>query len=169
MVAIQGRGGMKGQLVFEFVIAAMFFLGIIMYTINYLNSTVFLYSSDYYVNTLESKAWQASEVLVRNEGVWSGSPPSMVPSVMGLAEDWPVLNESKIQGLNQFCVNYRSDVMRLLDINPELHGIRLEINESGGSSLLECGSLPRGIQSAMVSRFGVSESGNLLKVRVWYW
>ena len=159
---------MKGQLVFEFVIAAMFFLAMIMYTINYLNNTVFLYSSDYYANTLESKAWQVSEILMRNRGVWSGDPPNMVPSVIGLAGDWPVINESKILSLNQFCVNYRSDLMNLLDIDPELHGIRIEINESG-SILAACGSLPEGIQNAEVTRFGVSESGKLLRVRVWYW
>jgi hypothetical protein len=162
---------MKGQLVFEFVVAALFFLAIIIYTINYLNSTVFLYTSDYYENSLESKAWQVSEILVRIKGEWTGDPP-MVPNVIGLAEDWPVLDESKIDGLNWYCSNYRDDTMQLLNIDPNIHGARLEINKtvSGGEvSLLVCGKLPRGIQNAKISRFGISEDGSLLKVLVWYW
>ena len=42
--ALKRRGGrrvMKGQMVFEFVIATLFFLGIVMYTINVLNTSIF--------------------------------------------------------------------------------------------------------------------------------
>jgi hypothetical protein len=164
---------MKGQLVFEFVVAALFFLAIIIYTINYLNSTVFLYTSDYYENSLESKAWQISEILVRNEGIWAGSNENqMTPSVIGLAENWPVLNESKINSLNWYCSNFKDDTMWLLNIDPNNHGAVLEINKSISGTdipMLVCGDLPRGIQNAKLSRFGISEDGNLLKVRVWYW
>jgi hypothetical protein len=169
-----GRRGLKGQAVFEFVIATLFFLAIIIYTINYLNSTVFLFSGEYRTNSLESRAWQVSEILVRSPGQWSGLSPNMVPSEMGLAEDWPLLSEDKIESLDNWCQANMDEMMLLLDVDPRYHGIRLEVNKTldvGEMTILECGSPPRGIQSAKVTRFGIGDGVNrrLLKVRVWYW
>ncbi len=164
---------MKGQLVFEFVVATLFFLAIIMYTINYLNSTVFLYSSDHYTNTLESKAWQVSEMLVRSQGDWSGIPPNMVPSAIGFAEEWPKLSEDKIKSLDNWCPANMEEMTGLLNVDSRIHGIRLEINKSVSGSevtLLECGSLASGIQNARATRFGISDvDQKLLKIGVWYW
>jgi len=169
---VEQDGGrvLKGQLVFEFIVATLFFLAIIMYTINYLNSTVFLYSSDHHINILESKAWQISEVLVRSQGDWSGSPPL----ALGLANEWPELDEDKISDLETLCQSSMNDVIRLLNVDSQMHWIALEVNKSLGSggetNLLECGSLPSGIQNARVTRFGISDMDQkLLKVTVWYW
>ncbi len=160
---------MKGQLVFEFVVSTVFFLAIIMYTINHLNTTVFLYSGDHYTNSLESKAWQISEVLVRGQGDWTEDPPL----ALGLANMWPELNESKISDLETLCGSDREYVLYLLNADPRIHGTRLEVNKTVSGSevtLLDCGRLPHGIQTAMATRFGISDADKkLLKVRVWYW
>ena len=79
----------KGQLVFEFVVATLFFLAIVLYSINYLNSSVVVFSAKHHSNLYESNVWQASEVLVKSPGVWS----EWVPLEIGLAQKWPVLNE----------------------------------------------------------------------------
>jgi hypothetical protein len=168
-----GRKVLKGQLVFEFIVATLFFLAIIMYTINYLSSTVFLYSSDHYTNTLESKAWQVSEMLVRSQGNWFGSGETMTPLAIGLAGDWPELSEDKILSLDNWCPANTKGMMGLLNVDSHIHGMGLEVKKlvSGSEvTLLECGGLPSGIQNAKVTRFGVSDvDKNLLKVDVWYW
>jgi hypothetical protein len=170
----QGRGRVKGQLVFEFVISTLFFLAIVMYTINYLNTMVFLYSGDHHTNRLESKAWQISEVLARSQGSWSGSGQSMTPRAIGLAEGWPVLSEDKIASLGSWCPANMEAMMTLLDVDPQTRGVALEVNKSlgsgGESNLLVCGRVPGGIQNARATRFGVSDADlEMLRVSVWYW
>lgn len=163
---------MKGQLVFEFVLATLFFLAIVVYTINYLNTTVYLFSMDHYSDSLESKAWQVSELIARSGGNWSGFPPGP-PVAIGISDEWPLLNVSKISFLQQYCAIDRSGMMRLLDLDIDYHGIRIEINKtsSGGeSNLLDCGFLSEGTQAAKVTRLGVSDiDGSLLRLNVWYW
>jgi hypothetical protein len=160
---------MKGQLVFEFVVATLFFLAIVMYTLNYLSSTVFLYANDYNMNTMESKVWQVSEVLVREQGDWSGSPPAF----LGLANQWPEMNETKIWDFGTFCLNDELGVMDLLNVDHSVHGIKIEINKTVSGvdqNMIECGVLPRGLPNTKITRYGISElDGNLVKVRVWYW
>ena len=166
---------MKGQLVFEFVIATLFFLVIVIYTITYLNTTVFAFSDNHYSSMLENNAWQVSEVLVTREGVWTGTAPNMNPEELGLAEDWPVLSEDKIESLNTWCMapGIEEGLAELLDVNPEIHGTAIEIFENtaaGELNILTCGTQPGRVPHAMITRFGVKDTnGNLLKIMVWYW
>jgi hypothetical protein len=164
---------MKGQLIFEFVIATLFFLAIVMYTISYINTTVFAFSENHYSSMLENNAWQVSETLVTGKGVWSGTDPNMVPEELGLAEDWPVLNNSKIDSLDNWCGTRLSEMATLLDVDPEFHGISIKIyrkTAAGEENIADCGSLPTRIPNALVTRFGVRDTdSSLLKVMVWYW
>ena len=165
---------MKGQLVFEFVVATLFFLAIVMYTISYLNTTVFAFSESHYSSMLENNAWQVSEALVTGKGVWSDDdPPNMIPEELGIAQDWPILNNSKITSLDNWCVGRLGEMAALLDVDPEFHGISIEIyrkTPTGEENILDCGSPPTRIPNAMVTRFGVRDTdNNLLKVMVWYW
>ncbi len=156
-------------MVFEFIIATLFFLAIVMYTINYLNSAVYSHSGAYRTNIYESKVWRVSEVLVRNPGVWSGGAPDEI----GLAEEWPRLNETKINDLNASCSSDMDGVLELLDIDFLYNGIKLEIEKytgAGETNMLSCGSLPPGKPNSKITRFGVSDTDDrLLKVNVWYW
>jgi hypothetical protein len=168
MMGLHPRRGRKGQIVFEFVIATLFFLAIVMYTITYMNNSVFMHSSEHRLDTLESRAWQISEGLVTGKGVWSGG----VPQEIGLALDWPVLNETSISELDTWCGGNWDDFMGLLDVEPNLNNLALSIDkftDPGETNLLECGSPPQGIPGAGVTRFAVGEDGSVLKVGVWYW
>lgn len=156
----------KGQMVFEFIVAAVFFLAIIIYVINYLNTTVSLYDNEYYSGYLESRAMEISEILVKNQGIWEGE----VPVVPGLALEWPVLNHTKMLWFNAYCnINYE-DFARDIGIDPQIHGFMIEIREEGlpGTRVL-CGILPRGIVNARTERIALSEFNRPLYVFVWTW
>jgi hypothetical protein len=159
--------GRKGQLVFEFVVAAIFFFYIVFYVINYLNATAMIFSSDFYMNSLEFKAIEISELLLHNRGVWNGT----VPETPGLADGWPVLNTTKIQYMDAYCsspINYEV-VLRKLDINSSRgHGMKIELNDTGGNLML-CGYLPGGFINAKVERFAISDTGEYLTMTVWAW
>ena len=159
---------MKGQLVFEFVIATMFFLAIVMYMISYTTSSVFAHTNAHDVNTLESRAWQLSEAVLTRQGSWSGG----VPQEIGLALEWPVLSSSRISSLDSWCSSNPQRFLELLDVDYRYNGASLEIVEftdPGESTLLRCGTPPENMQSASITRFAASEGGNLLKVTVSYW
>jgi hypothetical protein len=163
-----GVGVLKGQMVFEFIIATLFFLAIVMYTINYINITASGYSDDHYRNMIESNVWQVSEVLVRSPGVWN----SGVPETVGLAEEWPVLDEQKIADLDTWCPGNQEVLFRLLDVDPEFNGIKLYVTKLGPSeeTLLDCGWLPTTTERAVISRYGVSNlDGSVLRINVTYW
>jgi hypothetical protein len=163
----------KGQLVFEFIIAMVIFFGIIIYALNYLGLTMVGYSSDSSAENMESEASQIGELLVLNRGNWSGGNPITV----GLAQEWPVLNSTKISWLNSSCNSpsgYDS-LMEMLDLPPK-HRLKLTITEtlpSGAVSVkADCmWGLPISSNAAKaeVRRYALSEAGNVLAVYVGVW
>ncbi len=75
---------MKGQFVFEFLIAGFIFFGIILYSINYLNTNVSAFEGGFHKDEITSKAVWVSEMLT--------SPFSEI----SLTEEWPVFSLVKI-------------------------------------------------------------------------
>ena len=172
--ASRGNGScmrVKGQVVFEFVIATLFFLAIVMYAINFLNTTVYQYSGKHYENIYDSNTWQVSENLVRNRGVWNGG----LAEELGISGDWPYLNETSISRLQALCFADPDlgDVMRLLDLDPERNGIEMQIYkylDPGLVNILHCGSMPQGAYNTRITRFGVSDSdGRLLRMTLYFY
>jgi len=155
---------MNGQMVFEFVLATILFFGIIFYVLNYMNMDIATFSKDFYEGTLESKVVQVSELVVGNKGVWEDGKPS----VIGLAEEWPVLSYAKIQDLNSLCASNYEEVRQMFDVGH--HKIKIQINESGNPTpLLDCGNFHTESSRASIIRYALSEHGSVLSVGVWIW
>jgi len=164
------RVGMKGQLVFEFVVATLLFLAIVMYTINIINTTALQYSDGNSLEMIDNRAWEISEMLVRSDGIWGTTPPRAI----GIAEQWPILSEEKITSLSGNCTTNFDDVLRLMNIHPDsARGMSIEVwrfSDPGESMIMKCGNTPGNFNSAAITRFGVSDTdGSLLKVKVFYW
>jgi len=156
---------MKGQLVFEFLIAVMVFFGVLVYVINYLSTSFYTTRQEFASNSLESKAFSIGELLVLNKGNWSNG----VPAVAGLAEDWPVLNSSKIQWLQTYCVGNYGGLTRNLGIE-ERNSLRIVVNESGNpAGLVDCGPKIAWPARAEARRVALSESKKVLSVYVGIW
>jgi len=160
---------MKGQLVFEFIVAVLIFFGIVFYAINYLSWTVSGYSSGFSVDNMESEALRIGELLVLNSGNWSGGNPITV----GLAEDWPVLNSTKISWLNTSCNALPSGYAKItesLDVHPRYRMKIIIRNET--SFLVDCGlgvPISGNSTKAETKRYALSESGSVLSVFVTIW
>ena len=161
---------MKGQLVFEFIIAAIIFIGIIVFVLNILNANVSIFSSQYQAYNLESKVIAASEVLVHTQGG------------VGVALDWPVLDQVKLDELNDVVTGLCADVdvryKRLLELlnlveRPGLqntYNVNIEITGlQTGDNYLNCGkTFPEGVFSASIERFAILE-GEPVRVTVNVW
>ncbi len=168
------KKSVKGQMIFEFIVAAVLFIGIIIYVINHMSYNVSVFSEDFYTNKLENKAAQIVELLVRNEGMWSGGEPQII----GLSEQWPVLNYSKIMMLKDYCSNPENYARllndfglekRIFSITPEYLEMRILVSGDAGT-VLDCkaGSLPDK-PKAIAKRYALNESGEILTVSVWLW
>ena len=155
---------MKGQLVFEFVIAAFILFGIILFVINSLAANMNVYHGNFKSNFLESRAMQISEVLMNDP-------------MNGIVDEWPVLNEVKMASFNTSC---NGDYINML-INfsmieslpyPSLHHMRVLVNATDGQEFVNCGRVPpANISTATVTRFGVipppTDKIAVILVRVW--
>jgi hypothetical protein len=154
---------MKGQLVFEFLVAGMIFFGIVVYTINYMNVNVSDFRLKSYQNRLQSKAVQISEVMM-------GSGPMSVA-------DGNVFNITKIDAFNEtYCKNitgYQQLVRDLHLYEKSSFGImpgnvKIELS-SQGSVLLECGLVtPRNVTRAEMGRLGLLQ-GEMATLRLIVW
>ena len=166
---------MKGQMIFEFIIAAVVFFGIIFYVITYLNMQTSIYSGDYYENELENKAVQISELLVHNPGTWLALPNGPV-HVIGLADEWPVLNDDKMRNLGLLCNENYDYFLDLLDTELSTpYGNRLMkvminiTNIDTGQQLMGCGYEPENTTVVKVNRYGITKTGNIVKIVVGVW
>jgi hypothetical protein len=146
---------MKGQMVFEFVVAAALFFGILFYVISNLNATVNTYSSDFAGSGLENKALQVSDFLLHFE----------------LTGEWPVLSSAKITAFElSYCDGGPGYVNLLQKLGMENNKIRIQMNETGNSNpVLVCGPDLSSYAKTSIKRFALSDGGKKLIMDVWVW
>lgn len=157
---------MKGQLVFEFIIAGLIFFMILLYTINYLNVNVSDYRSKFYQSRMQSKAVQVSEILMTSR------------SNLSLA-DGNGFNKTKISFFNStYCgfSNYKKlaeDFYMYENLNYGVvpNNIRIELTlPSSGETVLDCGpaNTPRNVTRAEIGRVGIYD-GQAAKLSIIVW
>ncbi len=154
---------MKGQLIFEFIIAGLIFFALILYTVNYLNASVSDFSGKFYQNRLQSKAVQMAEILVSGD------------SGLGIADD-RVFIPAKIQQFNAtYCsdANYRNLVKDFYLYEATAYGVspnnaKISLSTDDGM-LLDCGmGMPRNVTKADIERIGLYQNRIArLSVTVW--
>jgi hypothetical protein len=160
----RGALGMKGQMVMEFVIAALMLFGIMAYVMGNLMFNMGTRSSESGQDTLVSEAFAASDVLLRGGGSWTGS----VPRMAGLSDGWPVLNATKVQYLQAYCAADYEGLAAEFGLG-ERHGISIRINETGVGEILSCGSRTPSAVHANVRRVALTEAGDVALVEVSVW
>lgn len=161
---------MKGQMVFEFIIAAVLFFAVILYVVNYLNTAVYGFSADFYTDSLHTTALQISELLLKNQGILE----SGVPVVVGLASDsgWPVLSSAKIGYLKDYCESsYTELVHQKLGLEANKNMAINITQPHSASPIMDCKGavIPEGVTIAHIKRFVLSESNEVLTIDVWVW
>jgi len=166
---------MKGQMIFEFIIAAVMFFSIVFYVLNYLNVEVGGYSSDYFVNELENKAVQISELLMHNPGIWYTDDNTA--DVIGLSGRYPVINVTKAAMLDTYCNSNYGDFLDKLDMGlstpygGKLMNTMIILNKTNveDNPLIECRYEPENVTFVRVERFGITEEGDVVKLTIGVW
>jgi hypothetical protein len=138
---------MKGQLIFEFVIAAFILFSIVLFTINNLSISMYTYHTTFVSNFMESRAMQISEVLMNDP-------------VNGIVSEWPLLSTQKMTAFNDTCFYNYLDVLANFSVienypYTNLHHMHVIVNGSDGEMYVDCGRMtPGNITSSTVTRFG---------------
>lgn len=155
---------MKGQLIFEFLIAGLIFFAVIIYTINYLNVSTSEFKEKFSQSRLQSKAVQIAEILMDSE------------SGLSMADDLK-FNLSKIQEFNNtYCPpqgNYTKLALDLYLYEKNEFGLfannaKIELFKND-AIVLDCGpAIPRGLTKAEMVRVGLLQ-GEIAKLRVVVW
>jgi hypothetical protein len=154
---------MKGQMVFEFIIAAMILFAIVIYIINYISYAAGIYHSDFISSYLESRALQVSEVLM--------SDPEK-----GLVTEWPLLSQGRMSSFNVTCNQKYLELLDNFGLREQLpysktYHLSVLVVSSSGKKYVDCGRTPpEKVTSAMVTRFGMLPSRRelaMVEVAVW--
>jgi len=154
---------MRGQFVFEFLVAGIIFFIMVVYAINYLNMNVSDFGGKFYRNRLYSKAIQVSQVLMSGK------------SSLSMGEGWE-FNASRIRVFNEtYCTpyGYKNLTRDLYLYETNEYGIfpnDVKIVLSNATDIiLDCGMrIPRNITKAEVTRVGLLE-GETAKLTVIVW
>lgn len=158
---------MKGQFVFEFLIAGIIFFSIVLYAMNYLNVNVSDFRERFYMDKLQSKALQISDILGNDK-----SPLSVVESPF-------LFTTSRIDAFNTtYCdlggytrLRVDFELVEKTSYGERLHNVNIILVTADGTPLLQCGyTVPRGTERAEIERFGVlKENGELVKMKIVVW
>jgi hypothetical protein len=158
---------MKGQLVFEFVIAGIIFFSVVLYAMNYLNTNVSVFRERFYADRLQSKALQISDIL-GNEN-----------SPLGIVERPLVFDTERIENFNSTYCGYdgygglREDfeLVEKTAYGERLHNVNIILATVTGTPLLQCGyTVPAGTEKAEVERFGILDENNeLVRMKIVVW
>jgi hypothetical protein len=151
------KGAKKGQFMFEFLIAGFIFFGIIIFSINYLNTNMNEFKANYLKDELAGKAVWISQIMTAE---------ALANSNISLAERWPYFSMEKVVKFNQSYCSTSEGFNRLkaeLNIEKETDYIKkplaVRIILNSRSASMVCEESSRGLSdityTADVRRVGV--------------
>jgi len=153
---------MKGQLIFEFVIAALVFFVVLFYVIVYMSGAINTYHLTFKNDNLESRTVRASEII-------------MTDSDRGVVSRWPVIDSNAMTAFAVSCNDYTSllNNLELLETTPvqRYYNTNITISDGSGSVLMSCGrDIPPTGTLSSVTRYGyISDTKILAKVSITVW
>jgi hypothetical protein len=155
---------MKGQLVLEFVVAAILLFGVITYVMGNVMTSAGSFNVQSAESTRTATAFAISDLILREGGTWTGGEPLVV----GVSDDWPVLNSTKLQDLEDYCGSDYEGLKYRLGLGPR-NGMAILVNETGVGEIMQCSSPETEVSHSKVTRFGLTEAGNIAKIEIWVW
>ena len=173
MTQAERRGGgsaprRKGQVIFEFLIAAVLFFIILLYVLTAVNLQAGQFAVRASDSSLQAAAFRVSEQLLRSSGQWDYQGPSV--SSIGFAKGGGVLEQRKLDTFSGICATNYPLVISLLDLGERLSSpqVRIMVTNSTGT-VLDCGPAATEEKPGYAERVALQESGALAKLLIWVW
>ena len=155
------NAGMKGQIVFEFVIASLILFSIVFYTIGYVSSSFDFYHFNYISDKMESSALRISGLLLNDPEI-------------GIVGEWPMLSLSKMEDFDDDCSDYPGllEKLGLKEKSPYIRfrQMNITVTDTDGLNYISCGRTPRDdVGKATVTRFALAPSGKIARIEISVW
>lgn len=157
--------GMKGQAVFEFIIASLILFSVIIYTINVVSSDFNLRHNHFLSDRLEGNVIRVSDLLLSEHQY-------------GLTGDWPRLDQSKLDAFEAFC-NPPNDYTAVLEafglkeVAPYTRYTHMNVTvlDSDDVYVVNCGRTPpETVGKAVITRFAFYPSNDeIARIDVTLW
>ncbi len=159
---------LRGQVNLHFIVSVVIFLGVVIYLIHVLLTSSSFYGEDTESDILYAKAYQVSELLIKDKGYPANWNETNFDRI-GLVSEHHLLNQSKINELEKICTSTNITKKRKLlnSFSLEDNSLSIEINYFNGTNVLEC--FPGGEslnKRAGIRRIGVLD-GLLAEVKVY--
>lgn len=169
----------KGQFTIEFIVAVVVFLALMVYSLTFVTYIVPNFQSEHQSNLLKSKAYQISELLLFDSGLWDGTKFVRV----GLASDYYMLNYTKMNWLNSECASHYEDYLLPslgLKGNKVINGIVVPMNyyikiviSNSTKTIVNCGPdvkyLYNDTTTVNIVRYAVDENMDVTKITLRLW
>ena len=94
-------------------------------------------------------------------GEWVGD----MPVIVGVADKYPILNETKIKDLENYCITNYVDMID--GLNLDRRKFRINISIEGIDYL--CGPPVPDVTISKTERFGILSNNKIVRVNVWVW
>ncbi len=156
------KGNLKGQIVFEFVIASLILFSVIIYAISFIAGDFNARHGRFLSDRLESNAIRVSNLLLSDH------------RGIGIVDVWPNLNQVMMNDLVvKKCGDYPSlqDSLGLREESPYVTYIHFNITVADESTTyVNCGrEPPEDVGKAVVTRYALSPSKKVAKIGVTVW
>lgn len=155
----------KGQVVFEFVIAALVLFGLIFYSMNYVARDFDARHDSFRNDILESTVMRVSGYLLNSEN--------------GIVDEWPVLSASKMDYMeNNICDDFTNYEPLLQELGlkqttpyERFTYLNVVVTDTDGTVYNVCPlrTPPDRSRQATVTRYAVAPGDKLAEVRITVW
>ena len=151
-------------MVFEFMISTVIFFGLVLYVMNQITYSSDVLRTESYESGLEALSVYVSESLVKSPGTWSEATALS----LGIEDDWPYVNSTKIRYLNTTCSTSQGYNYIRNMLTGALYHIKIIVKDSSGYEYMNCGY---GINqtTGRTTRYALNESGNALTLDFYVW
>ncbi len=151
----------KGVIDIEFILSVFVFLGVVVFVTFVIIGNIPVFHREALNENLRARAYQASQLLVFDEGEPSNWDTSNVRRI-GLqvsTGDAYRISRTKITNLATLCNDY--DRLRSLLVQDVRHDVRINITGSSGQPLLDCGPPVRAtlVPEFPITRYAVLDDG----------
>lgn len=152
---------MKGQAVFEFIIASLILFSVIIYTINVISSDFNLRHNHFLSDRMEGNVIRVSGILLSEHQY-------------GLTGDWPRLDQDKLDAFDEFCASDYTSVLEafgLKEVAPYTRYTHMNVTVSDSVKVhVNCGRTPpETVGKAVITRFAFSPTNEIARIVVTLW
>ncbi len=160
---------LRGQVNLHFIVSVVIFLGVVIYLIHVLLTSSSFYREDVESDILYAKAYQVSELLIKDKGYPANWNETNFDRI-GLVSEHHLLNQSKINEFEKICSSTTdlAKIQRLRDsFGLESENLVVEINYLNNTNVIKCKPTGKKVGTTAYIKRIATLNNNFVEVKVY--